>query len=96
MIAIFRVSNLYGSRDYDCLSQAKRNSKENETISFSYDYEKFSTVKRKYATHSWAKKCADKFCISQPPVCLLLSVITRFLRFYASLCVLVNKIHFYK
>lgn len=38
--------------------------------------------------------CADKFCISQPPVCLLLSVIPRFLRFYASLYVLVNKIHF--
>lgn len=63
MIAIFRVTNLYGSRDYDCLSSAKRNSKENETISFSYDYEKFSTVKRKYATPSWAKKCADKFGI---------------------------------
>ena len=38
--------------------------------------------------------CADKFCISQPPVCHLLTVIPRFLRFYASLCVLVNKIHF--
>lgn len=61
--AIFRVSNCFGSRDYDSLKEAKRDSHDGEFISFSYDWQNLSTVKRRYATPSWAKKCADKYMI---------------------------------
>ena len=63
MKAIFRVENKYGTRDYNSLSEAKKNSSEDEYITFSYDWQKLSERKRKYASRSWAKKCSEKFGI---------------------------------
>lgn len=63
--AIFRVSSRYGSRDYDTLEEAKKYSRDDEYISFSCDWRNLSTVRRRYATPSWARKCADKYMITR-------------------------------
>ena len=61
MKAIFRVKGKGTTVDYDSLSEAKRNSGDNEYINFSYDYIDYSERKRKYANKSWAKKCSEKY-----------------------------------
>jgi len=61
MKAIFRVENRFGCRDYDTLSEAKKNSTNDEYIKFSFESTDFSRVKRIYANKSWAKKCSEKY-----------------------------------
>jgi hypothetical protein len=42
MKAIFRVENRFGCRDYDTLSEAKKNSTNDEYIKFSFGYGLFT------------------------------------------------------
>lgn len=59
---IYRVETKYGIRDYDTLSEAKKNSKNGDYIKLVVnEVEVLSRVKRFYATPAWERRVRNKF-----------------------------------
>jgi hypothetical protein len=57
-VITFRVLNRYGLQDYNTLPKAKEKAQTEDKIQFVVGgLTVISTVKRKYATPSWAFKC---------------------------------------